>query len=181
MRIKCGQNLWVKRNKPTRCNYSDVHNQTSISTCFGHHYDHHQDSKTVCYCVWCSALVVLSVGLWSCVISCVHCVKVTVHTAYDAAAHNHNQHNQCRTPYALAHGLALLMGIMMDETSWDRSLIINIRLVASCWFISLHPAFHDARWQEPKTWVKHVECWEFDRSVFKCCGLTDQTTEGQTT
>ena len=31
-----------------------------------------------------------------------------------------------------------------------RSLIINIGLVASCWFISLHAAFHDARSQEPK-------------------------------
>jgi len=46
---------------------------------------------------------------------------------------------QCRTPYAVVHGLVLLMmGIMMPETCWDRSLIINIRLVASCWFLSLH-------------------------------------------
>jgi len=30
------------------------------------------------YCVWCSALVVLAVVVWSCVVSCVHCVKVTV-------------------------------------------------------------------------------------------------------
>jgi hypothetical protein len=33
------------------------------------------------------------------------------------------------------------MGIMMPETCWDKSLIINIRLVASCWFLSLHPTF----------------------------------------
>jgi len=46
---------------------------------------------------------------------------------------------QCRTPYAVAHGLVLLMmGIMMPETCIDRSLIINIRLAASCWFHSLH-------------------------------------------
>jgi len=63
-----------------------------------------------------------------------------VHTAYDPAPHNHSQHNQCRTPYAVIHGLVLMMmGIMMPETCWDRSLIINIELVASCWFISLHP------------------------------------------
>jgi len=75
----------------------------------------------------------------------------TVHTAYDPAPHNHNQHKQCRTPYAVNHGLVLLMmGIMMPETCWDRSLIINIGLVASCWFISLKPTFHDARSQEPK-------------------------------
>jgi len=35
-----------------------------------------------------------------------------VHTAYDPAPHN-----QCRTPYAVIHGLVLLMmGIMMHET-----------------------------------------------------------------
>jgi len=38
------------------------------------------------------------------------------------------------------HTLVLLMmGIMMPETCWDKSLIINIRLVASCWPLSLHP------------------------------------------
>ena len=29
----------------------------------------------------------------------------------------------------------------MPETCWDKSLIINIRLVASCWFLSLHPIY----------------------------------------
>jgi hypothetical protein len=48
-------------------------------------------------------------------------------------------HNQCRTQYAAVHTLVLLMmGIMMPETCWDRSLLINIRLVVSCWFLSLH-------------------------------------------
>ena len=41
----------------------------------------------------------------------------TVHTAYDPAAHNHSQHNQCRTTYAVIHGLVILMmDIMMLET-----------------------------------------------------------------
>jgi len=75
-------------------------------------------------------------------VSCVHCSNSnlhTVHTAHGPAPHNHNQHNQCRTPYAVAHDLILLMtGIMIPETCWDRSLIINIGLVASCWFLSLH-------------------------------------------
>jgi len=67
-----------------------------------------------------------------------------VQTAYDPAPHNHSQYNQWRTPYAVVHGLVLLMmGIMMPETCWDRSLIINIELVASCWLLSLslHPMF----------------------------------------
>ena len=47
-----------------------------------------------------------------------------------------------RTPHAVGHSLILLMmGIMMPKTCWDRSLIINIELVASCWFLSLHPFF----------------------------------------
>ena len=49
---------------------------------------------------------------------------------------------QCRTTYAAVHTLVLLkMGIIMPETCWGRCLIINIRLVASCWFLSLHPTF----------------------------------------
>jgi len=66
----------------------------SISTCFRHHYAHHQQNKMVSYCMWCSAWVCrlwLAVVLWSCVVSCVHCVKQsnsnfhTVHTAHNAA------------------------------------------------------------------------------------------------
>jgi len=65
----------------------------------------------------------------------------TVHAAHDTAPQDHSQHNQWRTPHAVGHSLILLMmGIMMPETCWDRSLIINIGLVASCWF-SLHLMF----------------------------------------
>ena len=74
-----------------------------------------------------------------------------LHTPYDPVPHNHSQHNQCRTPYSVIHGIVLhMMGIMMPETCWGRSLMINIGLVASCWFISLHPTHHHARSQEPK-------------------------------
>jgi len=74
----------------------------------------------VYYCIWCSALVVLAVVVWS----CVHCVKVIVLL-------------QCG----------------------DRSLIINIGLVASCWFTSLHHAFHDARSQETKINKTHYNSY----------------------
>jgi len=64
----------------------------------------------------------------------------TVHTACDPALHNRSQHNQCRTTYAVIHGLVILMmGMMMPETCWDRSLIINISLVNLVGFLSLHP------------------------------------------
>ena len=42
------------------------------------HYAHPQEKKTVYYYIWCSALVVLAVVVCSWVVSCVHCVKVTV-------------------------------------------------------------------------------------------------------
>ena len=45
-------------------------------------------------------------------------------------------------PYAVVHSLSFLtMGIIMPETCWDKRLIINITLVASCWFFSLYIAF----------------------------------------
>ena len=100
--------------------------QISISTCFGHHYAHHQGNKTVHYCMWCSAWVCrlwLAVVVWNCL---------------QAAPHNHSQPQPThpgRTPHAVVHGLILLMmGIMMPETCWNRNLIINIELDASCWF-----------------------------------------------
>ena len=34
---------------------------TSVSTCFGHHYAHLQENKRPCYCIWCTALVLLDV------------------------------------------------------------------------------------------------------------------------
>jgi len=43
---------------------------------------------------------------------------------------------QCRTPYSVVQSLLLLkMGIVMPETCWDRSLIINIRLVVSLFIL----------------------------------------------
>ena len=76
--------------------------------------------------------------LWLCGIGSYYS-KSNFHKA-QTAPHNHIQHNRCRTPYAVIQGLVLLMmGIMMPETCWDRSLIINIGLVACCWFIYLHP------------------------------------------
>ena len=77
-------NCRVKREKPTRCNQSDVYYQT-ISTCFGHHYAHHQENKTVHCRIWCSALVVMAVVVWSWDASCVHCESESnsnLHSAY---------------------------------------------------------------------------------------------------
>ena len=95
-----------------------------ISTCFGHDYAYHQENKSVHCHIWCSALVVMAVFT----------------QLASQLPHNHSHHNQCKTQYAAVHTLVLLMmGIMVPETCWDKSLIINIRLVASCWFLSLRP------------------------------------------
>ena len=78
-------------------------------------------------------------------------VTFTVHTACAPAPHNHRHHYQCRTPYAAVHTLVLLMmGIVMPETCWNKSLIINIRLVASCWFFSLHPTLSKHQTEGPR-------------------------------
>jgi hypothetical protein len=51
------------------------------------------------------------------------------------APHHHDQHNQCWIPYEAVHSLVLLMmGIIVPETCWDKRSIINICLVAPCWF-----------------------------------------------
>ena len=67
---------------------------------------------------------------------------------------------QCRTPYAAVHTIVLLMmGIMMLETCWD-SLIINIRLVASCWSLSLHPFLQVLSWTGAEFVAVHVTVHE---------------------
>jgi hypothetical protein len=64
--------------EPARCNSSDVYSQIFISKCFGHHYAHHQENRTVYYRTWCSVLIVLAVVVWSWAASRVHCVKAIV-------------------------------------------------------------------------------------------------------
>ena len=61
-----------REHKVKRENQKDATNamfimKLSISTCFGHHYAHHQENKTVSYCM------------------------CRVHTAHDAAPQDHSQ------------------------------------------------------------------------------------------
>ena len=96
-----------------------------------------------------------------------------MHTARVPAPHNHSQHKQCRTPHAAVHTLVLLMmGIMMPETCWDKSLIINIRLVAFCWFLSLHPTFvmHGTKSLKCDSLFWNYDCGE--HLVGWCCQQT---------
>ena len=82
---------------------------------------------------------------------------------------------QCRTPYAVIHGLVLLlMGIMMPETCWDRSFIINIGLVATRWFIVLcaHSLRHSCTQPQPAQPVQNTICSN-TRSCFPDDGHKD--------
>ena len=106
-------------------------------------------------------LVVTAMVVWSWDAACV------------PAAHNQNHHYQCRTPYAVVHTLVLLMmGIMMPETCWDKSLIINIRLVAPCWFLSLNPKIiqiYPCILQHPHLFPQHG-FWNPHYQAFKSVG-----------
>ena len=143
---------WRERNQQDANNLMYII-KTFISTCFWHHYAHHQENKSVHCRIWCSVLVVMAVVVWSWDASCVHCESYcfTVNTVRVPSPYNHSHHNQYRTPYAAVHNLVLLtMGIMMPETCWDKSFD-NIDQISCILLISLSsPYVHDARSQEPK-------------------------------
>jgi len=86
--------------------------------------------------VWCSALVVMAVVVWSWDASCVHCEgycsTVSVHTL-----------------------VRLMMGIMMPKTCWDKSFD-NKHQISCTLLVSLSsPYVHDARSQKP-TITAHI-------------------------
>jgi len=112
-------------------------------------------TKTVCYYIWCIALVLLDVvgsgcgalrcrvrALWRLLFDSTVTVTFTVLAPHNAAPHNRYQphpaepaqHTACsNTVFVL-----LKMGIMMAETCWD-SVDNKYMIVASCWFsLSLH-------------------------------------------
>ena len=56
---------------------------------------------------------------------------------------------------------------MIPETCWDRSLIINIGLVASCWFISLHLNNNPVHWlSNIRVWWKMNQHTKINKSFF---------------
>ena len=108
-----------------------------VSTCFGHHYAHHQENKTVSSCMWCFAWLCklwLAVVLWSCVVICVH----TVHSSHSQTQPTHPG----RTPHAVGHGLIfLMMGIKIPETCWYRKFDNKHRISCILLVLSLHLMF----------------------------------------
>ena len=102
-------------------------------------------TKTVCYCMWCTALVLLDVVGSGCGV--LRCRMQALLAPYNAAPHNAAPHNryqphpaepaQHTTCSNTRLGL-LKIGIMMPETCWES--VDNKHLaVASFWFsLSLH-------------------------------------------
>ena len=130
----------VKREKPTRCLLSNFYlNMFQASLCPSSGEQECALPHMV-FCNGCDGCGCVELGRELCALWRL-LFDFTVHTARVPAPHNHSHHNQCRIPYAAVHTLVLMVGIMMPETCWDKSLIINIGLVASCWFLSLHPIY----------------------------------------
>jgi len=107
-------------------------------------------TKTVCYCTWCAALVLLDVvgsgcGALPCGVRALWRLlfDFTVLTPYNSAPHNRYQPHPAEpaqhTTCSNTRLVLLKMGIMMSETCWGS--IDNKHLtVAYCWFsLSLHP------------------------------------------
>jgi len=134
-------------------------------------------TKTVCYCIRCTALFLLDVV--ECVVGCEHCSHPT--TQRPTTATNHIQQNQHSTPYAVTHGLWSPEDGHNDARNMLRQklLIINIWLLHLVGFFSLSSHFaHVARSQEPKSYMQLkkgrltglVERWEwtaFSKTLLK--------------
>jgi len=100
-----------RERKVKRGNQQDATNsmfiiKLSVSTCFGHHYVHHQENKTVSPCMRCSA--------WVCRL-CVYTPRQNTACSGTRSYSPDDGHND-------------------DRNMLRQSLIINIELVASCWF-----------------------------------------------
>ena len=93
-------------------------------------------TKTVCYCIWCTALVLwmwLVAVVGRCVVGWEHtlalCARVCSHptTQRPTTATNHIHQNQRSTPYAVTHGLCSPEDGHNDARNMLRQkLIINI-------------------------------------------------------
>ena len=131
--------LWIERERE-RENQQDAKIRCLLSTLSQHVsgiiMPILRRTKTVCYCLWCAALVLLDVVGSSCgELRCrVRTLCLHPTTQRPTTATNHIQQNQRSTPHAVTHGLCSpKMVIMMPETCWD-SVDNTHLIVAYCWF-----------------------------------------------
>ena len=102
--------IYEEREKKTnKMQQSDVYYQLLSQHVSGIIMPIFRRTKTVCYCIWCTA----------------HCWHLT--TQRPTTASNHIEQNQCRTPYAVTHGLCSPEDGHNDARNMLRQkLIINI-------------------------------------------------------
>ena len=85
-----------------------------ISTCFGHHYAHHQENKSVHCRIWCSALVVMVVVVWSWDASCVHCESYCAHSCSPDDGHN-DARNMLRQKFDNKHRISCILLVSLSS------------------------------------------------------------------
>ena len=95
-----------------------------------------------CYCIWCTALVLLDVVCSGCV--ALLCRMRAVLASYNAAPHNRYQpHPAEPAQYTICSNtvfVLLKIGIMMPETCWDR--VNNEHLIVASFWSSLFHKIH---------------------------------------
>ena len=113
--------VWRER-KPTRCNnqmfiINFCLNMFRASLCPS------SGEQRPCYCIWCTALVLLDVVGSGC--GALHCRMRALLASYNAAPHNRYQPQPAEPEqYTICSNTVFVlpkMGIMMPETCWDRS------------------------------------------------------------
>ena len=103
---------------PTRCNRGFIADLIACSTCFGDHYAHHQELKTIIQ--WLLPVVFGAVVFKLCVrfagcCSILQTGHITLNSTPDQQLENHNTKNHRQRP--LYNTLELLMmGIVVPET-----------------------------------------------------------------
>jgi len=113
----------VKKEKINKMQQSDVYYQLLSQHVSDIIMPIFRRTKTVCYCIWCAALVLLDVVGSGCGALC--CRMRAMLASYNTAPHNRyqpqpaepEQHNKCSNRAFVL----LKMGVMMPETCWDRS------------------------------------------------------------
>ena len=131
----------VKREKTNKMQQSDVYYQLLSQHVSGIIMLIFRRTMTVCYCIWCTVLVLLDVvGSGFGALRC-RCSHPT--TQRPTTATNHIQQNQRSTPYAVTNGLCSPEDRHNDARNMLRQkLIINIWLLHLVGFLSLHTSLN---------------------------------------
>ena len=140
----------VKREKTNKIQQSEVYYQLLSQHVSGIIMPIFRRTKTVCYCIWCTALVRLDVVGSGC--GALRCRMRALCASYSAAPHNRYQPHPACAPCAVTHGLCSPEDGRNDARNMLRQkLITNIWLLHLVGFLSLH-TLRTVR-------IRHPACW----------------------